>query len=186
MKILSRFLGCVLFTYFTATVCFSQKEKITGRWKPVRIVMDKQPGGMDIEWAEKTMFEAIKKRADSTGREMSLDDGDSAEVKQTAKKILDEIFQNIYFRFNPDNSCYWNFGNLVEGTAYEGVNVKAKYKVKKKAMSITFTNDKTQTISGAQKKTYSDKLTFYYSFKNDQLRLEMDDGSMIFYLIKSE
>ncbi len=57
MKILSRFLSCtMLLTCFTATVCFAQKEKITGRWQPVRMITEYFPGGIDVDWLEKKLM----------------------------------------------------------------------------------------------------------------------------------
>lgn len=97
---------------------------------------------------------------------------------------MDEIFQNIYFRFNPDKTCYWNFGKLLDETEMEGTNIKGKYKINEEAGSITITLDKNQTIAGKEKKYKGDKVVFLYSFNKEIMRLEMDDGTLIFYLVK--
>jgi hypothetical protein len=179
-----RFLPCVLLC-IVISKSSAQKEKLVGRWTPVRIVMPQQPEGMDIEWAEKTLYAEVKKNADSLGRELKLKAEDSAKVKETAKEILNEVFKEIYFRFNPDKTCYWNFGKLLDETEYAGINVKGKYKIDEDAGSMIVTANKTQAAGGKEINTKKDKVTFYFSFKNEQLRLEMDDGTVVFYLVKN-
>lgn len=179
----------ILFGLFFITCLFSysQKEKITGRWKPVRIVMEKVPEGMDLEWAEKKLYEDIHKRLDSAGKIREMNAADSARIKAIAQEAIDEVFQQVYFRFNPDNTCYLNFGKLLDETSEQGTNFKGKYKNDEAAASITIITDKNQKIAGEETKVKKDKVLFFYSFNsNGQLRMEMDDGSMVFYLVKEE
>ncbi len=126
----------------------------------------------------------MKEKADSLGKELEMDAEDSASIKQSAMEGMEEIFQNIYFRFNPDNSCYLNFGKLLDETEFAGTNVKGKYKINEEAGSITIMFDKIQTVSGKDKKFKKDKFVFLYSFNKEKMRLEMDDGTLIFYLVK--
>jgi hypothetical protein len=162
----------------------AQKDKLVGRWTPVRIAMPRQPEGMDIEWAEKALYAEVKKNADSVGKKINMTAVDSANLRATAKEVLNEVFKEIYFRFNSDKTCYWNFGKLLDETEYAGINVKGKYKIDEDAGSMFVTADKTQVAAGKEIKLKKDKVIFYYSFKNDQLRLEMGDGTVVFYLVK--
>lgn len=185
MKKLIRFCICViLFICFAGITCFAQKDKITGRWKPVRMVSEDIPGGIDIDWAEKKVYELRKERADSLGEELKMDAEDSAAIKELAKETINELFQSIYFHFNPDNTCYWNLGKYLDETEMEGTNIKGKYKIAEEAKSITFTMDKNQTVAGKEKKYKGGKFVFLYSFNKEIMRMEMDDGTLIFYLVK--
>jgi hypothetical protein len=171
-------------TCIAATKTPAQNDKLVGRWTPVRIVMPQQPEGMDIEWAEKALYAEVKKNADSAGKIINMNAADSAKLRATAKEVINEVFKEIYFRFNPDKTCYWNFGKLLDETEFAGLNVKGKYKIDEDAGSMVVTADKTQLAAGKEIKIKKDKIAFYYSFNQEQLRLEMDDGTVIFYLVK--
>lgn len=87
MKKLFRFCSCfILFISFAGITCFAQKDKITGRWKPVKMVTEDFPGGIDIDWLIKETYEKLKVRSDSTGKELKMDAEDSAMIKQNAKR----------------------------------------------------------------------------------------------------
>jgi len=173
-----------IMVFITVTKIPAQKDKLVGRWTPVRIVMSQHPEGMDIEWAEKALYAEVKKNADSVGKKINMNAEDSANLRATAKEVLNDVFKEIYFRFNSDKTCYWNFGKLLDETEYAGINIKGKYKLDEDAGSMLVSADKTQIAAGKEIKLKKDKVIFYYSFKNDQLRLEMDDGTVVFYLVK--
>ena len=171
------FISLILFTEFTVTDCFSQKDKLTGHWKITRMVSDDYPAGIDLAFIEKTLFDKLKVKWDSAGIKAGAED--SVNVKKAAKEGYDEIFGGLYFQLNPNETCAWNFGSIKKGTL-----IKGKYKIKESLMTLTLMMDKDQSFFDKDLKAKERKMIFFYYFKEGSLRLDSDDGSLRFELAK--
>lgn len=110
-------------------------------------------------------------------QQVKLSPQDSLDLQKKASDFIRDELGNLYFQFNPDMTCVM----FIE----KGTVAKGSYKIKESENSLTFILKKDQKVDGEVVKTNGkEKQKFFYSFNNDLLSLDSDDGAMRFLLKK--
>jgi hypothetical protein len=157
----------IIFLLFLQIV--NAQNNIIGRWSITDLRADDFPQGM-IAYLTQNSFNSFLK-------EKKLTAADSAEVKVIVKESWAEIMSGTFFQFNPDGTCTFS--------AEKGSLLKAKYKLIEKENTIILTINKNQQYEGDMVSIKGkEKLKLYYSFEDEELRLDWDEGNTRFYLKK--
>ncbi len=175
-KIFPLYFCCLLFTCFSGITGFSQKDKLTGHWKIIMTATD-ETGELDANYFEQAVYKGVKAKRDSAGTK--IDAEDSAAVKKVAKEAIDEFYSKLYLQLNPDETCVWNFKSIEDGAL-----IKGKYKINEDQNSLTLIMNKDQSFLAKDEKIKGRKIVFYYTFKDNVLRLNSDDGTLRIHCTK--